>query len=71
MNTYITQYCGINMTDRMIAKLKRFQSVHIQRCSGGNGLLEFIIRPDGIGATVKVRCIRCGTTRDITDSDLW
>ena len=72
----IEQYCGINMTAKEIRKIERFEFVHRIRCIlrnklPGYGLLEFIIRPTGIGATNIVRCIRCGAERDITDVDIW
>jgi hypothetical protein len=67
----IKQYCGINMTEKIIKRLKRFESVHLKRCCKGRGLLEFIIRPDAWGADLRVRCIVCGIERHIDRGELY
>ncbi|MCK9428912.1 MAG: hypothetical protein M0R17_02735 [Candidatus Omnitrophica bacterium] len=67
----IKSYCGINMGDKEIASVEKFHNNHL-KCAKGNGLLQFIITPGGgIGATIEIRCIECGTIEDITTSETW
>lgn len=64
------QYCGINMSEEEIKSIKKFDQEHL-KCAKGNGLIQFIITPNGIGTDKVIRCRECGATEDITTGECW
>jgi hypothetical protein len=70
----IKQWCGVNMTDKMIRKVERFHKLHATKCANGDhGYLEIALNPGGSWGCVitKIRCLKCGAERDITDPEIW
>lgn len=66
----IKTYCGINMGAEEIRAVREFDAAHL-KCAKGNGLLQFIVTPRGIGCTIEVKCRECGEIKDITTGETW
>ena len=68
----IKQYAGVNVTDKQLKLIEKFNKKH-KKCFTGSNNLEIIISStgNGLGTTTRLKCSKCKKIEDITDVSLW
>jgi hypothetical protein len=56
------------LSDKEESDLREFRNEHYNSCKSAT---EEIISHSGIGSGITVRCVKCGTKKNITDTDMW